>query len=143
MESVLSTEVSQGHCDWVFSTIHRHFNTWKPLGRTFSQSMTTSFGVQTPRWPQKAMLYHLHLPPERLFDPRDEAAFLVRAIGPNQLEPWEAPFKWLQEGFSTLVILDTGLMHQHVEDQTQGVDEQMPLVPFHFLPTVIPASPPF
>ncbi len=89
------------------------------------------------------MFYHLHLPPERLFDPLDETTFLVRAVYPDQLEPRKAAFEGLQEGFSALVLLDTGLMHQHVEDQTQGVDEQMPLAPFHFLPAVIPAIPPF
>ncbi len=89
------------------------------------------------------MFYHLHLPPEHLFDPLDEATFLVRAVYPDQLEPRKAAFKGLQEGFSALVIQETGLMHQHVEDQTQGVDEHMPLAPFHFLTAVVAASPPF
>src|SRR6266849_1820121 len=73
------------------------------------------------------MLYYLHLPPKRLFDPRDEAAFLVGAVDPDQLEPRKAAFEWLQEVFAALVIQDTSLMHQHVEDQTQGVNEHMPL----------------
>jgi hypothetical protein len=90
-----------------------------------------------------AMLDHLHLPPKRLFDPLDEAAFLVGAVDPDQLEPRKAAFEWLQEVFSALVIQDTSLMHQHVEDQTQGVDEHMALAPFDFFAPVIAASPPF
>jgi hypothetical protein len=41
------------------------------------------------------------------------------------------------------MILDIGLMHQHVEDHARGIHEDMPLAPFHFLAAVIPASPPF
>src|SRR5215470_18981713 len=51
MEWVLSIQVFQGSYDWVFSTIHLHFKTWKPLGRICSQSMTASFRAQTPRRP--------------------------------------------------------------------------------------------
>ena len=88
------------------------------------------------------MLHHLHFPAERLLDPLDEVAFLVRAVDPDQLEPRKTAAQWLQEVFAALVILKTGLMHQHMEDQTQGVDEHVPFPPFHFLATVIPASPP-
>ncbi len=40
------------------------------------------------------------------------------------------------------MILKTSLVHQDVEDQTQGINEDVPLPPFHFLSAVIPASPP-
>src|SRR5713101_2009104 len=89
------------------------------------------------------MLHNLHLRAECLLDPLDEAAFLVRTVGPDQLESRKAAVERLQEVFSAFVILNTGLMHEHVQDHPRGIDEQMPLAPFHFLPAVIPASPPF
>ena len=89
------------------------------------------------------MLHDLHLPAERFFHPRDEAAFLVRAVGPDQLESREAALQWLQEMLAALVILDIGLVDQYVQDQPQRIDEQMPLVPFHFLPAVVATITPF
>jgi hypothetical protein len=41
------------------------------------------------------------------------------------------------------MILDIGLMYQHLQDHACGIHEDMPLAPFHFLAAVIPASPPF
>ncbi len=127
----------------VLSTIQRHLSTWKPLGRIFSQSMTVSFGAQTPRWPLQGCSTTSTSQPNVSLLPLDEVAFLVRAVDPDQLEPRKTAAQWLQEVFAALVIQETGLMHQHMEDQTQGVDEHVPFTPFHFLATVIPASPPF
>jgi hypothetical protein len=89
------------------------------------------------------VLHRLHLPAKRLFDPLHKATFLVRTVDPDQLEPRKAAFEQLQEVFAACVIQKTSLMYQDVEDQTQGVDEDMPLAPFDFLAAVIPASPPF
>ena len=88
------------------------------------------------------MLHNLHLPTEHGLDPLDETTFLVRAIGPNQLESRQAAFEWLQEVFAALVILDAGLMDEYVQDHPRSVDEQVPLAPFHPLAAVIAASPP-
>jgi hypothetical protein len=41
------------------------------------------------------------------------------------------------------MVLDIGLMHQHVQDHARGIYEDMPLAPLHFLAAVIPAGPPF
>jgi len=60
------------------------------------------------------MFHDLDIPAERLLDPLEETAFLVGAIGPDQLESRQAAFEWLQEVFATLVILDVGLMDEHV-----------------------------
>lgn len=69
--------------------------------------------------------------------------FLYATHNPDQLEARKAAFERLQEGFPTLMILKTSLVHQDVEDQTQGINEDVPLPPFHFLSAVIPARPPF
>jgi len=60
------------------------------------------------------MLHDLDLPSEGGFDPLAEAAFLVPTIGPDQLHPRETAPKRLQQQFPAVVILDVGLMHQHV-----------------------------
>lgn len=41
------------------------------------------------------------------------------------------------------MILDIGLVNQRVQNQTEGIDEDVPLAPFDFLPAVIPTRPPF
>ncbi len=89
------------------------------------------------------VLHRLHLPAERLLHPLNEATFLVRTVDPDQLESGKAASQRFQEEFAACVILDIGLMHQHVQDHARGIDEDMPLAPFDFLPTVIPARPPF
>jgi hypothetical protein len=42
-----------------------------------------------------------------------------------------------------MVILDVGLMNKHMHNEPIGINEQVPLSPFHFLPTVVAALPPF
>jgi hypothetical protein len=69
--------------------------------------------------------------------------FLYATHGPDQLEPRKAALEWLQEVFAALMILNAGLMDEHVEDHPRSVDEQVPFAPFHFLAAVIAASPPF
>ena len=89
------------------------------------------------------MFYNLHLPAERCFDPLDEAALLVRAIGPDQLEPREAPLERPEELFAPVMILDVGFMHEQMQDHPSGIDEQVPLAPFHAFAPVKAARPPF
>jgi hypothetical protein len=89
------------------------------------------------------MLDNLHVPPERFLDPLDEATLVVRAVSPDVFESWKAPSERSQEMFSSLLILDIGLMDQHLQDQTHGINEQMSLAPFDFLAAVITANPPF
>jgi hypothetical protein len=126
----------------VRSTIQRHFKTWKPLGRICSQSMIASLGAHTYRRPlQGCSTISTSHPSVALF-PRLKAAFLVRTVGPDELQSGEAALERLQEMLAALLILDVGLMHQHVQDQAQSVDEQMPLAPFHPLAAIIAAPPP-
>jgi hypothetical protein len=42
-----------------------------------------------------------------------------------------------------VVILEVGLVHQHVHDQPIGIDEQVALAAFHLFSAIIPAKPPF
>ncbi len=114
MASVLSTEVSQGYCDWVFSTIQRHLRTWKPLGRIFSQSITASLGAQTPRRPLQGCSTISTSQPSVALTHSTKPPFLYATHGPNELEPREATLERPEQLFATVMILDIGLMHQHL-----------------------------
>ena len=100
-------------------------------------------GCPDPSQAAPGMLHDLHIPAQRRFDPLDEAALLVRTIGPNELEPREATLERPEQLFATVMILDIGLMHQHAHDQPGGIHEQMPLAPFHALAAIVAAPPPF
>src|SRR4051812_27074140 len=71
------------------------------------------------------MFDDLDLPAEGLFDPLDKATLLVRAIGPDQLETREAAPQRSKQQSSAVVVLDVGLMHQHMQHQSIPVDEQL------------------
>ena len=89
------------------------------------------------------MLHNLHLPTQRLFDPLDEAALLVGTIRPDETQTGEAARKHFQQGFAAVMILDISLMDEQAHDQPGGIDEQMPLAPFHALAAIVAAPPPF
>ena len=88
------------------------------------------------------MFDDLHGRAKRRLDPLDEAALLVPALGPDELEARKAVLEWFEQAFSTVLILDVGLMHQHVEDQPIGIHEQMPLAAFDLLAPIVAAGPP-
>ena len=88
------------------------------------------------------MLHNLDLPTEGGFDPLAKAAFLVSAIGPDELHAREAASKWLKQQFATVMILDVGLMHQYLQQKPVGIDEHMTLAPFHAFAAIIAAPPP-
>ncbi len=89
------------------------------------------------------MLQDLDRPAEGGFHPLAEAAFLVPTISPDELHPQEAAPKRCQQQFATMVILDVGLMHQHVQQESIGIDKQMALAPFHAFAAIVAAPPPF
>lgn len=89
------------------------------------------------------MFHDLHLRAERGFDPLDEAAFLVGAIRPDELESRQAVCEGFQQQFAALMILDIGLMHQHLQEQPIGVDKQVALASFDLFPIIVAARPPF
>lgn len=92
----------------------------------------------TPR-----VLNNLNVPSKRFLDPFDEATLAVGTISPDEFESWKASLKRLQEQFSPFLILNIGLMDQHLQDQTHRIYKYMSFAPFHFLAAVIPTSPPF
>jgi hypothetical protein len=70
-------------------------------------------------------------------------ALLVGAIHPDELEPWEAALEGDEQEFAALLVLNIGFMHQHVHQQAVGIDQDVPLAPFHFFAAVVAAPPPF
>jgi hypothetical protein len=89
------------------------------------------------------MFDNLDLPAQRGLDPLDKAAFVVSAIGPDQLETWKALSERREQVFATIVVLKTGLVHELVHDQTVGIHQDMALAAFDLLASVIAAPPPF
>jgi len=89
------------------------------------------------------MLHNLHVPAQRLFDPLDEAALLVRTVRPDEPETGQAAFQRPQQVFAAVMILNVGFVYQHAHDQPGRIDEQMPLAPFHALAAIVAARPPF
>jgi hypothetical protein len=89
------------------------------------------------------MLHDLDLPAKGGFDPLAEAAFLVSTLGPDQLQTGETASKRLQQEFATVVILDVGLMHQHLQQESIGIDKDMALAPSHACAAIVAAPPPF
>ena len=67
----------------------------------------------------------LDLPAEFRLDPLAEAFLLVSAISPDQLETRKDSLEWPKQELATASVLNVGFMHQHVQDQPIGVDEEM------------------
>ena len=89
------------------------------------------------------MFDDLHRRAQRRFDPLDEAALLVGTLSPDELETGQAARKRSQQEFATGVILEVGLMHQHVHDPPSGIHEQMARASLHLFSAIIAAKPPF
>jgi len=127
----------------VRSTIQRHFNTWKPLGRIFSQSRMASLRHPDASQAAPRVLDDLYLPAEGFLDPLNKATLVVRTVRPDQLESRKAALERFQEVFATRMILDVGLVDEDVQDQPICIDEQMPLATFDFFAPIVAAKPPF
>jgi len=89
------------------------------------------------------MLDNLDLPAQRHLDPLDKAAFAVSALGPDQLEPGKACSERREQIFATIVILQTSLMHQQVDNQAVGIHQDMALAAFNRSAAIVAAPPPF
>jgi hypothetical protein len=105
--------------------------------------MQSSSTRQNAKPPAPRMLDNFHVPSKRFLDPLDEATLAVRAVCPDMLESWETPPKRFQEMFAPFLILDIGLMDQHVEDQAYRINEQIPFTTVNFLSAVIVTPPLF
>ena len=79
------------------------------------------------------MLDNLDVPPQRGFDPLNEATLLVAAIGPDEFESRKAALQRSEQQSAAVVILDTGLMDEDLQDQAIRVDQQMTLTALDLL----------
>ena len=72
---------------------------------------------------------------------------LIGAIGKQLFEEWKATEHRRQQGDAAIAILDAGGMDDGVQQQTQRIDENMPLLALDQLagiePVRIDAGPPF
>jgi hypothetical protein len=66
----------------------------------------------------------LEEPATRLFDPADQLP-CISAISPDDLQARERASHFLQQGFGAIAILNVCRMHEHSQNQTQCVDQQM------------------
>src|SRR5207249_9062221 len=71
------------------------------------------------------------------------ATFVVSAISPDQFEPRETPLERSEQVFAPVMVLNTGLMYQLVQDQAVGIYQDMALAAFDLLAAIVAAPPPF
>jgi len=67
----------------------------------------------------------------------------VSPIGPDQLEPREFPDQLGQHQLGPVAVLDVGGMHDHSQEQAQGVYNDVPLASLDLLAGVVAPGPPF
>ncbi len=89
------------------------------------------------------MFHDLDVPAQFRLDPFAEAFLLVPAIGPHQLEPRKHSLERREQALAAPIVLDAGLVHEQVQDQPHGIDEQVPLAAFDLLAPIEAARPPF
>src|SRR5216684_8652993 len=87
------------------------------------------------------MFHDLDIPSQRALDPLVEAFLLVAAIGPNQLETRKDPGERRKQAFAAAVVLDVGLMDEHMQDQPIRIDQQVALAAFDFFPAIVATNP--
>ena len=89
------------------------------------------------------MFHNLDVPSQLRLDPLAEAFLLVCAIRPDQLETRKDPFERCKQALAAAVVLDVGFMHEYMQDQPIGIDQQVALAPLDLLAAIVTASPPF
>ncbi len=67
------------------------------------------------------MFHKLDIPPQRRLDPLAEAFLLVSTISPDQLETRKDPLERRKQAFAATVVLDVGLMDEHLQDHPSGI----------------------
>ena len=73
-------------------------------------------------------------------DPGDgliDLAGVVAAVGPDQLEPWEARADLVEDEGGAVAILGAGGVDDDAHRQTQGIDQGVDLAAFHLLAGVV------
>ena len=89
-----------------------------------------------------APLHNIQDPASQGFRPEHELT-RVAAIGPNAFQSWVQATALAKHQLGSVSILDIGSMHHQCQDQTQCVDDHMPLAAIDFLARVVTARPPF
>src|SRR5712692_3045420 len=87
------------------------------------------------------MFHDLDLPSQRGLDPLVEAFLLVSTVGPDQLQTRKDPGERRKQVFAATVVLDVGLVYQHLQDQPIGIDQQVALAAFDFFPAIVATNP--
>ncbi len=77
-----------------------------------------------------------------LFDPVYELALITR-IDPKVPKTGEDSLRTFHYQAPTVAVLDVGWMDDRSQDETFGVDKEMPLTALDLLAAIIAARPPF
>jgi hypothetical protein len=129
---VLSTEVSQGYCDWVFSITHLLGSGRNPGGKSLSHSTSGLIAVPAARvWAESSALTVCMVQPTLLLLPVDEAA-PVMTIAPDQLAPGKRLFQRREQGSSSLLVGPIGDEHFDGQQMALGVNQGVPFAPPDF-----------
>jgi len=64
-------------------------------------------------------------------------------IDPNPLKTWKAITQRREQPFRAIAFADVGLDHEHLQDKTEGIDQDKALATFDEFTTVKAADPPF
>src|ERR1700694_1902703 len=87
------------------------------------------------------MFHDLDVPAQRRLDPLLEALLLVSTVGPDQLETRKDLFERRKQAFAAAVVLDVGLVYQHLQDHPSGIDQQVALAAFDFFTSIVATNP--
>jgi hypothetical protein len=88
------------------------------------------------------MLHRLHLPAERLLHLLPDVTVRGRTVDPDPCASGNAASQRFQQEYAACMILESGLLHQHLQDPAHGLHKEMLRAPFHVRAAVRPASPP-
>ena len=86
--------------------------------------------------------HHLQQPAAGRLSPRDQLAG-ISGVSPDDLEPREPAQQSGQHQPGSVLVLDTGSMYHHREEQSGGVHYDVALASRHLFARVIAARPPF
>ena len=89
-----------------------------------------------------APLDDLENPAAQLSCPVDQVSG-VPSVGPDPLEPGELTHQFGRHELGPIAILDVGRMHDHGQQQAQGIYDDVTLAPVDFLARVVAPRPPF
>jgi hypothetical protein len=67
----------------------------------------------------------------------------VSAIRPDPAQPMEPPAHTLQNTAPPITVLNIGRVHDHHQDQTEHIHEDMPFTAFDLLARIVATVPPF